>query len=69
MADQTKSVWFVWVPGEEAPQMHKSLEAASKQADIVPRMNVGTRIHIYQLESVGSIHYPNTPTIIGDFKR
>jgi hypothetical protein len=29
MDDPTKLVWFVWAPGEDAPQMHKTLESAS----------------------------------------
>ncbi|WP_426419213.1 hypothetical protein [Bradyrhizobium genosp. A] len=69
MTDQSSLVWFVWVPGEPAPQIHQSLESASAQADLTARMNVGAKVHIYQLKSVGSISYPNTPAIFGDFKK
>jgi hypothetical protein len=38
-------LWFVWVPGEDAPQMHKSLESASAEADLAARMHVGHRVN------------------------
>jgi hypothetical protein len=62
-------LWFVFVPNEDAPHMHQSLQSASAEADVLARMHVGQTISIFQLKSVGSIKYPNTPTIFGDFKR
>jgi hypothetical protein len=59
-------VWFVWVPGEDAPHMHLSREKAKEQADIVARMHVGTTIDLFKLKSVGSIKYPSSPTISGE---
>ena len=65
MAEEN-SLWFVWIPGEQLPQMHGSREAAAAQADLAARVHVGVKIHLYQLKSVGSITYPNSPLIIGD---
>jgi hypothetical protein len=39
--NELHGVWFVWVPGEAAPQMHQSLEKAKAHADLVARMHVG----------------------------
>jgi hypothetical protein len=69
MADQNPQLWFIWVPGEEAPQMHTSRQSAAAQADLAARLHVGVAIHLYQLKSIGSITYPNTPLIIGDMIR
>jgi hypothetical protein len=69
MAEEHPPLWFVWVPGEEAPQMHRSPESASAQADLAARLHVGVTVHLYQLKSVGSITYPNRPLIIGDVKK
>lgn len=69
VGESTRSLWFVWVPGEDTPHIHDTLEGASSQADLLARMNVGQRIHIYTLKSVGSISYPNEPVIYGDFRR
>jgi len=55
-------------PGDEAPQMHRSLEAASAQADYLARVHTGTKVHVYQLRSIGNISYLNTPSIFGHFK-
>jgi hypothetical protein len=64
--DHPMPVWLVWPPGEESPQVHHTRESAAKHADIAARMNIGATIHLYQLKSVGSIKYPNSPLIIGD---
>jgi hypothetical protein len=48
--------------------MRTSLDSASAQADALARLHVRQTIAIYKLKSVGSIAYPNSPTIIGDFK-
>ena len=69
MADQIDQLWFVWVPGEDAPQMHRSLESASAQADLLARLHIGTRSHVYKLQSVGSIAYQDNPAIYGSFQR
>lgn len=61
--------WFVMVPGEASPHIYESLAEASAHADQVARIHAGRTISIYQLRSVGSVKYPNTPTIIGDFKK
>ena len=66
MAGAVREVWFVWVPGEDAPHMHLSRDKAKAQADMVARMHVGTTIDLFKLTSVGSIKYPSSPTISGE---
>lgn len=61
--------WYVIVPGDDVPHVHLSLESASAEADAMARLHVGETISIYQLKRVGSIAYPDTPNITGEFRR
>lgn len=63
-----QSFWAVWREGLEWPMLFAHENMAKQKAHQLAKENVGSRVHLMRLSSVGTAEYPAKPIVSGDLK-